>query len=201
MSQIYCVIDCSGSMAPYVERTISGLNEFVQSSAKDSVLSLILFSDTVKVISENIKISDVKPLTSSSYRPHGATALLDGIGHAIELADRFESKSWADDGSIIILIMTDGEENASTKYTKTLINKLITKKKLLGWNFIFMGANQDAIRTASEFNIQEDSSLTFDANNVKDAFRSASQAIDRSQNGGDLRFTPVERVRSCPTNY
>jgi Mg-chelatase subunit ChlD len=201
MSQIYCVLDCSGSMKQYVERTISGLNEFVQSSAKDSVLSLLLFSDTVKVVSENIKISDVKPLTSSLYRPHGATALLDGIGHAIELAEKFESKSWADEGSVIILIMTDGEENASIKYTKTQINKLITEKKLLGWNFIFMGANQDAIRTASEFNIREESSLTFDANNVKDAFRSASHAIDRSQNGGDLCFTQVERTKSCPTNY
>jgi hypothetical protein len=188
-------------MKPHVERTISGFNEFVQSSAKDSVLSLLLFSDTVKVVSENIKISDVKPLTVSSYRPHGSTALLDGIGHAIELADKFESKSWADDGSIIILIMTDGDENASKNYTKNQINKLITKKKLLGWNFIFMGANQDAIRTASEFNIQEDSSLTFDANNVTDAFRSASHAISRSQNGGDISFTQIERNRSCPANY
>jgi hypothetical protein len=186
-------------MSPYVERTISGFNEFVQSSAKDSVLSLILFSDTVQVISENIKISDVEPLTASSYKPLGSTALLDGIGHAIELAEKFESKSWADDGTVIILIMTDGMENSSKKYTKTQINKLITKKKLLDWNFIFMGANQDAIRTASEFNIHEDSSLTFDTNNVKDAFRSASHAIDRSQNGGDLRFTPVERNRSCPS--
>jgi Mg-chelatase subunit ChlD len=199
MTQIYCVLDCSGSMSPYVERTISGFNEFVQSSAKDSVLSLILFSDTVQVISENIKISDVEPLTASSYKPLGSTALLDGIGHAIELAEKFESKSWADDGTVIILIMTDGMENSSKKYTKTQINKLITKKKLLDWNFIFMGANQDAIRTASEFNIHEDSSLTFDTNNVKDAFRSASHAIDRSQNGGDLRFTPVERNRSCPS--
>ena len=200
MAQIYCVLDCSGSMTPYVERTVSGFNEFVQSSSKDSVLSLLLFSDTVKVVSENVKVSEVAPLTTDLYKPSGSTALLDGIGHAIELAEKFEPKSWADDGSVIILIMTDGDENASKKYTKTQINKLITKKKLLGWNFIFMGANQDAIRTASEFSIQKESSLTFNANNVKDAFRSASHAIGRSQNGGDLCFTPVERTKSHPTS-
>ena len=200
MSQIYCAIDCSGSMTPYIDRTVSGFNEFVQSSSDDSVLSLLLFSDTVKVVSENIKIPDVKPLTAALYRPRGCTALLDGIGQAIELAEKFESKSWADDMSTVILIMTDGEENASTKYTKTRINKLITKKKLLGWSFIFMGANQDAIRTAADFNIQEDSSLTFDTNNVAEAFRSASHAIDRSQKGENLHFTPVERTKSCPSN-
>ena len=199
MVQIYCALDCSGSMEPFTDRTISGFNEFVQSSTKDSTLSILLFSDTVKVVSENVKVSEVAPLTTDLYKPSGSTALLDGIGEAIELAEKYESKSWADDeNTIIILIMTDGLENASRKYTKSKINNIIAKKKLNGWKFIFMGANQDAIQTASEFNIQEESSLTFDTANVNDAFRSASYAIQRSQTAGVMSFTPVERTRSCP---
>jgi len=186
-------------MERFTDKTISGFNEFVQSSPKNSELTLLLFSDLVKVVYENTQIENVAPLSRDTYVAHGCTALLDGIGKAIELGQKFEPKGWGDDEkTVTILIMTDGLENASRAYTKPQINNLIAKQKLLGWNFIFMGANQDAIQTASEFSIDEETSLTFAAENVREAFRSASQAIERTQNGGDLRFTDIERSSSLP---
>ena len=196
MSKIYCVIDCSGSMEPFTDRTISGFNEFIQSSPKEAKLSLLLFSDKVTVVYENVPVAKVEPLTKETYKPSGFTALLDGIGKAIEL-ENAKAKSWADDDQdITILIMTDGEENSSKEYTKARINSLITKHKMYGWKFIFMGANQDAIRTAGEFSIGQESSLTFGCDNVKEAFRSASQAIKRCANGEDIQFTQLERAKS-----
>ena len=196
MSQIYCVIDCSGSMQPFTDRTISGFNEFVQSSPRNAELSLLLFNDKVTVVYENVTIENVETLTAETYKPCGFTALLDGIGKAIEL-ENAKQKSWADDEQdITVLIMTDGQENSSKEYTKAKINSLIAQHKFYGWKFIFMGANQDAIQTASEFSIGKETSLTFGCENVKEAFRSASEAIKRSANGGDFQFTQLERANS-----
>ena len=197
MSQIYCVIDCSGSMEDFTDRTISGFNEFIQSSPKNAELSLLLFSDTVNIVYQNVQIENVKPLTLKTYKPNGFTALLDGIGKAIELAKTYQPTSWADDDKdVTILIMTDGQENSSKEYTKSQINASISRQKLSGWKFIFMGANQDAIQTASEFSIGQESSLTFGCENVGEAFRSASQAIKRSANGDNIEFTQLERTTS-----
>jgi hypothetical protein len=197
MSQIYCVIDCSGSMLSFTDRTISGFNEFVQSSPKNSELTLLLFSDNVNVIYENTALENIKPLTKEEYVPNGCTSLLDGIGKAIELGKKFEPNSWSDDEkTITILIMTDGQENASKTYSLQQINTMIAKQKLLGWKFIFMGANQDAIQVANEFSIDAQTSLSFECDNVGEAFRSASQAIKRCANGGDLEFTQIERAKS-----
>ena len=196
MSEIYCVIDCSGSMEPFTDRTISGFNEFIQSSPKNAELSLLLFSDEIKEVYKMVKIENVEPLTRDTYKPNGFTALLDGIGKAIELANS-KKRSWADDEKdITVLIMTDGQENSSKEYTKARINSLIAQYKMYGWNFIFMGANQDAIQTAGEFSIGQESSLTFDCENVGEAFRSASQAIKRSANCGVFEFTQLERAKS-----
>ena len=200
MSQIYCVIDASGSMAHFIDRTITGFNEFIQSSKAGSFISCIIFNDTVKVVYENTKREHVKPLTAETYEPRGSTALLDGIGQAIELANKYEPKSWADseENNVVILIMTDGYENASKTYAHAQINDLIKSKRLNGWNFIFMGANQDAIQTASDFSISEESSLTFGTENVNEAFRSVSHAIQRTPRGDSVAFTKTERSRSNP---
>ena len=196
MSEIYCVIDCSGSMEPFTDRTISGFNEFIQSSPRNAELSLLLFSNEIKEVYKMVKIENIKPLTRDTYKPNGFTALLDGIGKAIELA-KSKKRSWADDErDITVLIMTDGQENSSKEYTKDKINSMITQHKFYGWKFIFMGANQDAIQTAGEFSIGEESSLTFGCENVREAFQSASQAIKRSANGGNIQFTHIERATS-----
>ena len=90
----------------------------------------------------------------------------------------------------------EDEKNLKSSFGEKISDKIASFGG--SWKFIFMGANQDAIQTASEFNIQEESSLTFDTANVNDAFRSASHAIQRSQTAGVMSFTPVERTRSCP---
>ena len=198
---IYCVIDCSGSMADCADDTLIGINAFVRNSEPDSRMSLYLFNNIVTTVYENVQVDMTEPLTSTKYRPNGATALLDAIGNTIKIAEKAQPTSWADsddNSKTIIVILTDGNENASTKYTKPHINDLIANKKMLGWSFVFMGANQDAIKTATELNISEESSITFNTQNVENVLRSASHAVHRSMTtpGTPIEFSQLERASS-----
>lgn len=169
--------------------TIGGWNAFVESSDPNSLISLHLFDHEFTTIYENKKKSTIEPLTNTVYRPRGATALLDAIGETIKLA---EPKKWADeDVPVTVVILTDGEENASKHFKHAYIKKLIEEKTAQGWTFIYLGANQDAIATGKSYGIGPETSLTFSPMAVDVAFRSASHAIQR---GGT--FTMEERVDS-----
>jgi hypothetical protein len=117
MSQIYCVL-CSDD-----EHVLSRFNEFVQSCPRDSDFSLIFF-DTV--VYENVRIENARPIVN---RQHGSANLCECIDKAIELGEKYESTSWADEKTITVLVMADGGEHVSSER--------VSKKKLAGWNFIF----------------------------------------------------------------
>lgn len=199
---IYCVIDCSGSMSACSDDTIIGINSFVKNSEPDSRISLYLFNNNFTTIYENVQVDMITPLTSSKYRPSGATALLDAIGNTIKIAEKSQSTSWADSNDndkTIIVILTDGHENSSKKYTKAHIYDLINAKQLAGWSFIFMGANQDAIQTAEELNISNESAITFSTQNIEKVFTSASKAVSRSRKtSSKIEFSQIERsISNC----
>ena len=143
-----------------------------------------------------MQVDSAPVLDETMYRPRGNTALLDAIGHIIEDVTGSQSKSWADieEDEITIVILTDGIENASKQFSKSMIGKMITDKKKLGWSFIFMGANQDAIATARDINIDNNSALTFTPDRIHEAFHCASSAISRH---GQIEFTQEERMSSC----
>lgn len=194
MGSIYCVIDRSGSMVTCESDTIRGFNAFIGDQPQDAHITTLLFNNSVQELYRCKNVSTIKPLDSVTYRPSGCTALLDAIGHSIEIASNCTSDT------ITMIILTDGDENASTKYTLNQINDLIKEKKTYGWKFVFMGANQDAIHVASGLGINKGGALTFDTKCVKDAFRCLSDAVGRTQTGEtqDIEFSQVERHSSCP---
>jgi len=167
--------------------TIGGYNSFLQTSDQSASISLYIFDHEFTEVYTNKLISKVQRLNRSTYTPRGTTALLDAIAKVLEI----------DETPKTVVIITDGEENASRRYTYQEIHTMIRDKKELGWKFIFMGANQDAIETACRLNIEEGSSLNFGTRNIVNAFRSASAAIQRSQDGQGLEFTQEERLLSC----
>ena len=193
MESVYCVLDKSGSMSTHVNDTIKGFNAFVSSQPPDTLMTTILFNNTIQEVYRCRKASTIKPLDAISFRPVGCTALLDVIGYTISLA----SNCTAD--NITIAIITDGEDNASVTYTKQMIHRLIEEKKSLGWTFVFMGANQDAIQVANELNINSNSALTFNAACVKNAFECLSNAVNRFRSGENngIEFSADERRFSC----
>ena len=192
MTSIYFVLDKSGSMHACLSDTLGGFNAFVEKQKIDNPngnMSLILFNDNIVTEYENKPIRYVEPLTEDVYYPCGSTALLDAIGSTIKMA--------AGKSSVSIVILTDGQENMSKMYSKMHINELIASRKN-EWSFVFLGANQDAIKEARNLGIPECGAMTFSQNNTRVVFESLSDAFSRQASCEDsaVAFTGVERARS-----
>ena len=198
MALIHFLLDRSGSMEACLNDTIGGFNAFVREQAPRSTMSLYLFNNSFEIVYENRSIEDVEKLSASTFRPRGGTALLDAIARTIEQVEKNNTQRWADidDVGNVIVILTDGDENSSTKYTKKEINDMISSKQAQGWKFVFLAANQDAIKSANEIGIGRDAAIDFDTANICEVMRSASSALGRCVTGEsqDIVFTQEERL-------
>lgn len=170
LTEIVTIIDSSGSMNSLKSKTIEGFNEFLndQKQLEDKAnLSLILFSspNREKIVFDSVNIKEVNELTNENYSPNGTTALYDAIGKSIKALKK-RIKNLDDNekpNKIIFVILTDGEENSSTLYTKNDIFKMITKMENKGWTFIYLGSNQDAFQEGSKIGIKSNRSMTYKA--------------------------------------
>lgn len=202
-SSVYFLLDKSGSMEKYKNDTIGGFNQFVNKQKTDNPggkLSLLLFNDECHTVYTNVDIENVEILDGRSYDPCGTTALLDAIAKTIKMAEE-EKPVAASADKIIVVILTDGEENSSRKYTKKQVNELIESKisaTAAAWSFVFLGANQDAIKEAGAFGIPEHSAMTFAQDSTTAAFGNLSAAIGRqtSMASCSVVFTQTERESS-----
>ena len=193
MAPIYFILDRSGSMSSCINDTLGGFNHFLGKQKKDnptSTMSLILFAHDIDEVYNNKSISDISELVEDTYFPRGTTALLDAIGITIKKAEKYTKP--------MIVILTDGEENSSKIYTHAHVKDLIEIKKSLGWEFVFLGANQDAIKVGGMMGISEESAMTFNPENVYNAFEGLSCAVGRQMTGEDssVTFTGLERQAS-----
>jgi len=201
-TKIFVILDRSGSMSNCWDDTIGGFNSFISNQKKmnddKAFLSLYQFDHEYEIVYENKEITGVEDLTKETFVPRGRTALLDAIGKTVKSIPKKQENE-----SYIIVIMTDGEENASTGYTKFHINDLISNKKELGWEFIFIGANQDAIKEAATLGISAESALNYDVKKTNATFECLSAAIGRTRSTPIAKrkeklvhFTPSERQES-----
>ena len=193
MTSIYFTLDRSGSMYSCINDTIGGFNHFIESQKKDNPqgnMNLFLFDNEFENIYESKNIQKVEKLSSSTYTPRGSTSLLDAIGKTIKKAEKDENP--------MIVILTDGEENTSKTYTLAHVKDLIQMKESIGWKFVFLGANQDAIQIGGLMGIPEASAMTFNQENTKEAFEGLSAAIGRQTSGQEehVTFTGLERAAS-----
>lgn len=185
LTEIAYVLDRSGSMSPMTEAAIAGFNEFLQEqlgAPGDANLSLLLFDDEFLNPCIRTPLQDVEELTAATYVPRGMTALLDAIGLTIDelgkrLAAEPEEKR---PGKVIVAIFTDGLENASERYSLKKVHKMIThQRKAYQWEFLFLGANEDAIATASQMGIDRSmaSQSAFSAKGIHSSSKSFSRKI------------------------
>lgn len=164
---ISVILDRSGSMAPVCKPTIQGFNEFLQAQRQQNdggraLLSLTQFDNGYEVNFVGEPIENVPDLTKHSYVPRGSTALYDAIGrtvHAVEAWTR--EHDWKE--RVLVLIITDGQENASREFTFQAARALIEQKEKDGWNFAYMGANQDSYAVGGSLNIRRDFSVNYDS--------------------------------------
>ena len=156
LTDITVVLDRSGSMASVADDTRGGFDTFVADQKKapgEAVLTLVQFDDTYEFVYTAKNIRDIGKL---EFLPRGSTALLDAIGRAInETGDRLKRMDEKfRPGKVVFVILTDGQENASHEFTKAKINEMIShQRNQYKWEFVFLGANQDAIQEAHALGI------------------------------------------------
>jgi len=143
------VLDETASMAVCLDATISGFNEYIQTLRKECGENLVISmsltkfnSNGIQIVYTNKDVREVSLLDTNSYIPNAMTPLYDAIAKTVEFVDKELVKK--NKPKIVCVIMTDGEENASKDHTKFSITELIKEKEKEGWNFVFLGANQDA---------------------------------------------------------
>ena len=164
---ISVILDRSGSMQSVCEPTISGFNEFLRTQQRQhdgggALMSLTQFDDRYEVNFVGEPIENVPELDTHSYVPRGWTALFDAIGRTIhEVEAWMRAHGWHD--RVLVLIVTDGQENASKEYGFEAVRALIEQKEKDGWNFAYMGANQDSFAVAGSLSIRADFTANYDA--------------------------------------
>ena len=156
--------------------TIGGFNSFLaDQKATGGTLTLIQFDHEYRVTCERTEINDVTPLTRETYKPRGSTALMDAIGRLV--------KEWKGTSNPSVVILTDGLENASHKFTKAHIKDLIEQKTKEGWTFAYLGANQDAFAEAGSIGIAPGCTMNYDGNRTPEAFMRLSNAVSSQASG------------------
>ena len=161
LCELIVVIDESGSMGDVISDTIGGFNSFInthKSLAGEAKLTLIKFNTEYNIIHNGVNIQDVPDLNNTTYFPGGGTALLDAVGKIIDEVGKRLSNTVDEEKpeKVILLIMTDGEENSSKEYNLEQVKEKIKhQKEKYNWDVIFMGADQDAWAAGSSMNISK----------------------------------------------
>ena len=200
-THIAIVLDRSGSMQSTRDDAIGGFNTFLEEQKKapgEATLTLVGFDDRYEVWQDFAPLASASALTEETFVPRGTTALLDAIGRTVaatgdKLAAMPED---ARPDKVIVVIVTDGGENASTAYSGTKINEMIAHQTAkYGWLFMFIGSNQDAITTAAAMGIGAAHSLTAasSADGTRMAYASMSRVIRSSRAGKVESFTDEDR--------
>ncbi len=168
VTELVFILDRSGSMAGLESDTIGGFNAMIEKQKKDDIpcyVSTILFNGESEVIHDREKIKEIRPMTDRDYVVGGCTALLDAIGGAIHHIGRLHK--YFGKGApqhTMFVITTDGFENASCRYTSDQVKMMIERQKeRYGWEFLFIGANIDAIETAGKMGIAPDRAVNYNA--------------------------------------
>lgn len=172
LTEVVFIIDRSGSMHGLENDTIGGFNSMIkkQKSAEgEAFVSTVLFSNFSEVLHDRTDIKNVQPLTEKDYTVGGCTALLDAIGGAVNHIGNIHKYARPEDvpENTLFVITTDGMENASRFYSSDKVKKMIERQKSkYGWEFLFLGANIDAVETGAGLGIGADRAVTYNSDSA-----------------------------------
>jgi hypothetical protein len=202
ITELVFILDKSGSMSGLENDTIGGYNAMLkkqQEEEGEAVVTTVLFDNNYELLHDRINIKGIKPITDNEYFVGGSTALLDAIGktiHKIENAQKHTSEEHRA-GKVMFVITTDGMENASREYTYEKIKKMVeNQKEKYGWEFIFLGANIDAISTAERFGIAPDRAANYNADSkgTRLNYEAVSCAVSDLRNSRPINENWKEKI-------
>jgi len=188
------ILDRSGSMGGLESDTIGGFNSMLEKQRKiegKAFITTVLFDDQYELLHDRVNIAKVNNITEKEYFVRGSTALLDAIGKTIAkekaIQDTLGQNEKAD--KVLFVIITDGLENASKEYNSSTVKKLIeTQKEKYGWEFLFLGANIDAIETANTIGISAERAVNYKSDSIgtKKNYDTLNKAVEEVRSGKDL---------------
>ena len=184
LTELVFILDRSGSMGGLENDTIGGFNGMLGKQKKEegeANVTTVLFDDQIDIIHDRFPIDVVTPLTSKDYYVRGCTALLDAVGRTVKkvenIQERLPEEMKAE--KIIFVITTDGQENSSQEYTVSMVRRLIEKNQEKGWQFLFLGANMDAVEEAEKIGIRRTHAASYknDARGVQLNYEAAGKIM------------------------
>ena len=206
-TEIVILLDRSGSMQSIGKATVEGFNTFLKEQKNadgEAFVTLVQFDDRYEMNYESLPVKDTTPLIlGENFVPRGSTALIDAIGKTIEDLNT--------DRDVVFVIITDGEENSSVTYKREAIMKMIETQTEAGWKFLFLAANQDAIKAGGTIGIKGSNSINYSstADSTINVFANVSQNMSKYRNSkfsnldldfksleGELDFTDEQRDKS-----
>ena len=202
-TELVFILDRSGSMSGLESDTIGGFNAMLEKQKKkdgECLVSTLLFDNETEVLHDRVKLAEVKPLTDGDYTVGGCTALLDAIGGAINHIGNIHKYARAEDvpAHTLFVITTDGMENASRLYDSATVKRMIERQKeKYGWEFLFIGANIDAVETAAHFGIERERAVTYRADKAgtRVLYDAVSDAVECVRSEAPLTARWREKIR------
>ncbi|WP_147535180.1 vWA domain-containing protein [Bacillus marasmi] len=172
LTELVFILDKSGSMAGLEADTIGGYNSMLkkqQDAEGEAIVTTVLFDHGYELLHDRINVRGIAPISDEEYQVGGTTALFDAIGFTIQKIVNVQKRTSETERAdkVLFVITTDGMENASREFTAKKIKEMVEHQKVkFGWEFIFLGANIDAVTTAAQFGIDEDFAVDYRADNI-----------------------------------
>ncbi len=204
LTELVFILDKSGSMAGLESDTIGGYNSMLEKQKAvdgECIISTVLFDHSYVLLHDRIDIRAVSPISENEYAVGGSTALLDAIGrtiHKIARAQKYTAHDYRAE-KVMFVIITDGMENASREYSPETIRGLIEMEKTkYGWEFIFMGANIDAVQTAGRYGIGADRAVDYlaDREGTNLNFRVMSSMVTEYRQKAKISDEHLDEIRN-----
>ena len=205
LTEVVFILDRSGSMSGLEADTIGGFNSLIEKQRKEegeAYISTVLFDDRTEVLYDRVPVSKVEPMNESQYYVRGCTALLDAVGGAIRHIANVHRYAREEDRpeKTLFIITTDGMENASHVFSYSEVKKMVEEEQdRYGWEFLFLGANMDAVQTAGRFGIRANRAVNYESDSMGTElnYKVLSETVSVVRRSGSRQEIDEEMEKCC----